>query len=270
MELDPAKYDTTRHNVARVYHYLLDGEYFTTEKDQQMGELAKQRVPVLAQFAQYNRWFLSHAVQEMARDGITNYLDLGSGLPTQQALHELLNELLPHPAKVLYTDHDPEAVRLSMEILDARGQLPEDVLYLETRIQDTATIFRAAEYLFQGSRRIGACLVGIAYMVDDDSLQQLFQELYNWAEPGSMLAVSSFDVDKEDAGFRDMAAMYASSGTIAYPRSSEHLGALVGPWKALGAGWEGLDVLAERALGTEVASPDVRGRIGYGSLFIRE
>lgn len=268
MDLDSTRYDTSKHNVARVYHYLLDGESFTTEADREMGELAKQRVPVLAQFAQYNRWFLSYAVQQMAEAGTENYLDLGSGLPTQEALHELLADLLPHTAKVLYTDHDPEAVRLSNDILRQRGQLPEHIQYLEVKIQDTDRIFQVADKLF-GTRHVGVCVVGIAYMVDDTSLRQVFQDLYNWSAPGSMLAVSSFDTDRSDPGFLDMAAMYEAAGTKAYPRTPDHLSSLLGNWRALQGGWQGLDVLAEQVLGTQVAGPEVAGKIGYGGLFIR-
>lgn len=90
----PPGIDMSRPNVARVYDYLLDGkDNFSSD-----GELAEHLlgiVPGMRESARDNRAFVCAAVARAAENGVTQFLDLGAGLPTHPATHEAAREINP-------------------------------------------------------------------------------------------------------------------------------------------------------------------------------
>ena len=112
----PPGIDTSRPNVARVYDYLLGGkENFAADR-----ELAGQLTsinPGMRQWARSNRAFVVAAAVRAAREGgVTQFLDLGSGLPTHPSVHQAVREINPS-AQVAYVDSDQVAVVHSQALL---------------------------------------------------------------------------------------------------------------------------------------------------------
>jgi len=105
-------YDTTRPNVARVYDYLLGGfEAFGTDREQAARLLAIY--PSLGIAALENRYFLARAITWAARQGVTQFVDLGAGAPVQKARAGILEDThvtaqtASPAARVAYVDDDP-------------------------------------------------------------------------------------------------------------------------------------------------------------------
>lgn len=84
--------DIEHPNAARVYDYLLGG---TTNWaiDRVFGDQLSELVPIIAMGARVNREFLGRAVRFALGSGITQFLDLGSGVPTVGDVHEVAGEL---------------------------------------------------------------------------------------------------------------------------------------------------------------------------------
>ncbi|MEU8333655.1 SAM-dependent methyltransferase [Micromonospora arborensis] len=101
--------------VARVYDYLLGGKQ-NFPADREAARQLLQAVPEAADIALSNRLFLRRAVRTLAQDGIRQFLDLGSGIPTQGNVHEIAQATDP-TCRVLYVDIDPVAVIASNQIL---------------------------------------------------------------------------------------------------------------------------------------------------------
>jgi len=102
----PGDIDITTANVARIYDYLLGGkDNFAADR-----EAAKQLVavtPDIVGVVRDNRAFIGRAVRYLAGEaGIRQFLDLGTGLPTQANVHEMAQEIAPD-ARVVYVDNDP-------------------------------------------------------------------------------------------------------------------------------------------------------------------
>jgi hypothetical protein len=77
----------TRPSVARVYDFWLGGkDNFAADRD--MGSRMAELNPALPQLVRQNRQFVCAAVVRAAAAGISQFLDLGSGLPTHPAMHE--------------------------------------------------------------------------------------------------------------------------------------------------------------------------------------
>ena len=113
------RFDSSRPNVARIYDYLLGGkEHFAA--DRQAAQRLTAALPNAADVAKANRAFLAAAVRRAARDGITQYLDVGAGLPTSPSVHECAREVIPG-ARVAYIDNDPVAVSHAQALLATSG-----------------------------------------------------------------------------------------------------------------------------------------------------
>ncbi|MDG4795979.1 SAM-dependent methyltransferase [Micromonospora sp. WMMD1082] len=100
--------DGGRATVARIYDYLLGGQQ-NFEPDRKAAEQLLQIVPESANMARSNRLFMQRAVRTLAETGIRQFLDLGSGIPTQGNVHEIAQQIAPE-SRVLYVDIDPVAV----------------------------------------------------------------------------------------------------------------------------------------------------------------
>jgi S-adenosyl methyltransferase len=111
----PEGIDLTRPSAARIYDYWLGGTHnFAVDREIARGVTAV--VPDTAQIMQANRAFLHRAVGYLVGQGIRQFLDLGSGIPTLGNVHEEAQKAAPD-AKVVYVDIDPVAVAHSRHIL---------------------------------------------------------------------------------------------------------------------------------------------------------
>ena len=100
---------------SRIYDYLLGG-FHNLEVDRIMVEKLLENVPDLPLMAQANRAFLRRVVGYLLSQGIDQFLDIGSGIPTVGNVHELVHKVNPE-AHVVYVDIDPVAVAHSNTIL---------------------------------------------------------------------------------------------------------------------------------------------------------
>jgi SAM-dependent methyltransferase len=121
--------------AARIYDYILGGIHNFPADQEAARELIAQ-FPFVRAASRANRAFLGRAVRELAKAGVRQFLDIGSGIPTAGNVHEVAHEVAPD-ARVVYVDIDPVAVAESLEILEGndrataiRGDLrrPQDIL----------------------------------------------------------------------------------------------------------------------------------------------
>src|SRR5712692_9594904 len=114
---DPPEIDTSKANVARVYDYWLGGSHnFQADQDAARTLIAVE--PNTRAIIRANRAFLGRAVRFLAREaGIRQFLDIGSGIPTEQNVHDVAQRA-PPGARVVYVDMDEAAVAHSRLILE--------------------------------------------------------------------------------------------------------------------------------------------------------
>lgn len=104
----PQGVDTSAPSVARIYDYMLGGSH-NFAVDREMGDQLDQAMPCLRHAARVNRSFLARAVRFMVDEGVRQFLDVGSGIPTVGNVHEIAQEADPD-CRVVYIDRDPVAV----------------------------------------------------------------------------------------------------------------------------------------------------------------
>jgi hypothetical protein len=113
--------DLDRPSIARVYDFFLGGSH-NFAVDRAMAEQLLKSAPDVAEVMRANRAFLRRAVRFMIERGITQFLDVGSGIPTVGNVHEVAQAVNPD-TRVVYVDIDPVAVAHSRAMLRA-GRTP--------------------------------------------------------------------------------------------------------------------------------------------------
>jgi hypothetical protein len=137
----PAGLDTTVPNVARIYDYLLGGkDNFAADRAAAAQLLAV--IPDVAAIAADNRAFLGRAVRYFTSQGIRQFLDLGSGLPTSSNVHEAAMRSAPD-TRVVYVDYDP-VVALHGQALLASA---DDVAALHADLTEPSSILEHPDLL---------------------------------------------------------------------------------------------------------------------------
>jgi hypothetical protein len=199
----PTEIDIEVPSAARVYDYLLGGGH-NFAADRAVGELMLRAQPKGRQIATSNRAFLSRAVRYMMDNGITQFLDLGSGIPTIGNVHEVAQQANPD-CRVAYVDRDPVAVAHSRLILDGVPRttvVDADLTYPE-QVLDSAEIHKFIDF----DEPIGLLMVGIFHFVPDEKRPQDILARYRSVLPaGSFLALSHLTADDmpvQAAGFAE-------------------------------------------------------------------
>jgi hypothetical protein len=111
-------FDTSRPNIARVYDYWLGGKN-NFAADRELAEKIVAINPLVAEMARANRGFVVAAATRAAQAGVTQFLDLGAGLPTHPSVDDAVREVNPS-ARVVYVDNDPVVVSHARALLAAR------------------------------------------------------------------------------------------------------------------------------------------------------
>jgi hypothetical protein len=219
----PPDLDTTVPNVARMYDYYLGGKD-NFEADRVAAEKVLALVPGLPRSAQENRRFLRRVVRFLAAEaGISQFLDIGVGLPTQGAVHEVAREVRPD-ARVVYVDYDPVVVRHGQALLTVadlsvmvRGDVrqPADLLALP-EIRDHLDL----------SKPVAIGLFAVLHFVsDDEDPAGITAHLRDAVAPGSYLAMSHIGTDffPDKEALARAIAVYEKASERVWPRSREQI-----------------------------------------------
>ncbi|QXJ20241.1 SAM-dependent methyltransferase [Actinomadura graeca] len=180
--------DRGRASVARVYDYLLGGAHnFSADRD--VARTLEAIEPRARAIAAANRAFLTRATRYLAAEaGVRQFIDIGSGIPTQGNVHEIVQRVDPE-ARVVYVDHDPVAVAHSTSILAENPHA--DVVQAD--ITDPGSILEhpAVREMIDFDEPVGLLLVAVLHFVPDDrDPAAILAALTAPLPPGSHLAIS--------------------------------------------------------------------------------
>lgn len=179
--------NTRRPSVARIYDCLLGGKD-NFAPDRQAAELILKAVPEAAQACWQNRWFLGRVVRYLAaKEGVRQFIDIGSGLPTRDNVHEMALRAAPD-ARVVYVDNDRVVTLHADALLKAspRVQVVEADLRSPGQIIDAA-----AKGVIDFSKPVAVLLFAILHFLSDDEHPgEIVRSLTQALVPGSFVALS--------------------------------------------------------------------------------
>jgi SAM-dependent methyltransferase len=193
--------DITVPHPARVYDYWLGGKD-NYRADREAAAEAVKIFPKTVESARSCRAFLSRVVTYLtAEAGIRQFLDLGSGLPSAQNVHEVAQSIAPD-SRVVYVDHDP------VVLLHARALLrshPEGATgYIQGDIRNTDAILAKAAETLDFSQPVAVMLLAVLHFVtDEQDPAGLIRAVMDAVPPGSYLAIGhhTADIDPEVRAF---------------------------------------------------------------------
>jgi hypothetical protein len=205
----PPGIDTGKASVARVYDYWLGGTHnFQADRDAARALIAVN--PEARGFARENRAFLARAVRLLAASGVRQFLDIGSGIPTQGNVHEIAQAVAPG-ARVVYADIDPVAVAHGKAILSGAGS----AVSIMGDLREPAKILASPEVgeLIDFGQPVGLLLGSVLHFIaDDEDPWGIVAVLSERLVSGSYLVISHFTSEGRSA---ELTAAYEK----AYSRS---------------------------------------------------
>jgi SAM-dependent methyltransferase len=185
----PVGIDTTRASIARVYDAFLGGKD-NFEIDREVLRQVATVAPQVTDLAWSNRNFLVRACRFLAgQAGITQYLDCGSGLPTAENTHQIVQRLQPN-AKVLYIDNDPVVLAHGRALLEEN----ENTLFISADIFEPEEVLGTPEVreFLDFSQPIALIQNGTLHHYLGDDSPELVQKYIDALVPGSYVVISHF------------------------------------------------------------------------------
>ncbi|MER5768782.1 SAM-dependent methyltransferase [Streptomyces sp. NPDC001985] len=183
----PDAIDTTVPSVARMYDYYLGGKD-NYESDRVACEELLTQVPSTKVLAVNNRRFLQRVVRLLATEyGIRQFIDHGSGLPTQDNVHQVAQAVDP-ASKVVYVDNDPIVLAHGRALLDENDR----TAVIQADMRDTEGIFGHADTarLIDFDQPVAALFVSVMHCIPDESdPAALIRRVAERLAPGSFLVV---------------------------------------------------------------------------------
>jgi SAM-dependent methyltransferase len=183
----PRSIDISVPSVSRIYDYYLGGSH-NFEVDREAARKAMEFMPGLPKIMQANRAFMRRAVRFAADEGIDQFLDIGSGIPTFGNVHEVAQKARPG-AHVVYVDHDPVAVAHSQAVL--KGNEDADVVAADLLKPQEILASPQVQRLIDLNRPVALLLVAILHFVEGaDDPYAAVAELRDELAPGSLLVLT--------------------------------------------------------------------------------
>ncbi|ALG08975.1 SAM-dependent methyltransferase [Kibdelosporangium phytohabitans] len=220
----PTGIDEEVPSAARVYDYLLGGGHnFSADR-----VLAEELVKVMParEMARMNRQYLHRAVRFLVSEGITQFLDLGSGIPTVGNVHEVAQRLDP-AARVVYVDNESVAVAHSEMIL--RGNSAAAAIAADMREPETILGNARVSELIDFSRPVGLLMVAVTqFIADEDDPWTMARRYQTALAPGSYMALSAFTWDNAPDAMRAAIEVFANSRDPLHPRTRDQILRLFG------------------------------------------
>jgi hypothetical protein len=215
--------DTGIPQSARVYDFLLGGKD-NFEADRAVGAMLMQQAPFLPMVVKANRAVLVRAVTHLVREaGIRQFLDIGTGIPSANNVHEVAQSLEPE-THVLYVDNDP--IVLAHARAHMQGNSAGRTAFILADLRDPRGILEhdSLTATLDPQRPIALMLLGITHHLRaEDRPHDLVGRLVDWLPSGSYLALSAPSSDG-NPDVHGAAAAAEQSGITYVARSREEIG----------------------------------------------
>lgn len=264
-EQAPPGVDPRIPNAARMYDYFLGGKD-NFQADRELAELVLAVLPEAREGALQNRLFIGRVVRYLVDQGITQFIDLGSGLPARENVHEVAHRYAPE-AKVVYVDNDPVVCTHGRALLAD----PERVLMLEADARRPEHVLDDPEVrkLIDFERPVALLMMFFLHLVPDSDDPHGFVAAYREAlAPGGYLALTHLSTDWKSERTQQIVEVYQQANAPFCPRSGKEIEAFFGDFElippgldtGLGTVWPFADPEATMFLDEDLA------RMGYAGI----
>lgn len=211
--------NTSKPHPARMYDWFLGGKD-NYPVDEELGRTLVGFAPNIPVMARMNRAFMHRATRWLSGQGVRQFLDIGTGIPTEPNLHQVAQQTAPD-ARVVYCDNDPIVLVHAEALL--RGTPEGAVDYVQADARDTAVIVEHARSVLDFEQPVALSLIALLHFFgDEDGAYELVDRLKEALAPGSWLVMSHLtpDFHPEETSRRVM-DLYRASGLTMDMRSRD-------------------------------------------------
>jgi hypothetical protein len=242
---ESSRIDTSRPHPARMWNYWVGGKDYY-EIDKQVGDQVAAAYPGVGDVARHSRAALGRVVRHLAEaEGVRQFLDVGTGLPTHDNTHEVAQRIAPE-TRVVYVDNDPLVLVHARALLVGRPEGRTD--YVECDVRDPERILAEAARTLDFAAPVGLIMFGImGNVVDDAEAAAIVRRLVDALAPGSFLALNDGTGSVDRKAREEAVKIAVEQGSTPYvDRSPEELAGF----------FEGLELLEPGIVPTSRWRPD--------------
>ncbi|MCN9242169.1 SAM-dependent methyltransferase [Streptomyces sp. RY43-2] len=176
--------DTGKPHPARVYDCLLGGkDHYAVDE-----EMAARLPENAFRDARLNRAFMHRAMRWLAGRGIDQFLDVGTGIPTEPNLHQIVQGVNPR-CRVAYTDNDPIVLRHAEALLVSTPEGATD--YIQADVRRPAEVLAHARAFLDFGRPLALSLIALLHFIpDDEDADGIVRTLVDALPSGSHLVLT--------------------------------------------------------------------------------
>src|SRR6266851_3764238 len=203
--------DTAKPHTARIYDYYLGGtDNFAA--DRRTAERALQSWPAVRSAVRENRAFLGRAVRFLvAEAGIRQFLDIGTGLPSANNVHEVAQGLVPS-CRVVYVDNDPIVLAHARALLTSSPEGKTAYIQADLREPEKILDDRVTRQTLDFAQPIALMLVAVLHFVpDSDGPRRIVDTLLDALPSGSYFAASHVTPEHDPEGVGGLVRTYRAS-----------------------------------------------------------
>ncbi|MGW4368106.1 SAM-dependent methyltransferase [Nocardia takedensis] len=234
---DPIPIDvrSDRPHSGRLYDLFLGGKD-NYRVDRETADDILKCWPGARSAAQANRAFMGRAIHALTRDGISQFLDIGVGIPRSPNVHEVAQQVDP-AAQVVYVDNDPLVVSHARALLKSGPYGRIACLHADvtspTSILDSPMVTQTLDL----SRPVALSLGWLLHLITDDHrAREIVSNLTRPLARGSALVISHITADFADSPFEDLAPVTAQHGMPHKPRDRDAVKRLLCGYDVLAPG----------------------------------
>jgi len=223
----PTEIDTSRPHAARIYDYFLGGKD-NFAADRETAAKALEGWPTIRAAARENRAFLGRAIRYLAAEaGVTQFLDVGSGLPSKGNVHEVAQEVNP-ATRVVYVDNDPIVLAHARALLASRSE--GKCAYIQADLRDPDYILNqeATRDTLDFTKPIGLILCAVLhFMPDEDQPGPVVKRLVDALPSGSYVVSSHATAEYAEQSLLGAGKAYERGGMRGAIRDGQEFAHLV-------------------------------------------
>ncbi|MGI5217147.1 SAM-dependent methyltransferase [Nocardia sp. CA-290969] len=229
----PDGIDLDRPSASRVYDYFVGGMH-NFEIDRQLAQQIETFTPNVAETMRANRDLLRRCVRFLTDQGIEQFLDIGSGIPTVGNVHEVAQAANPG-ARVVYADIDPVAVAHSEAIL--AGNPNAAVVQADAARPDTILADPLVQNLIDFDKPVAVLLLGVLHFVPDEAgPAACVTRLRDAVATGSYLAITHATADGQPAEVLEAQKLSGRTNTEIVLRTHDEIATYFAGWTMLDPG----------------------------------
>jgi len=258
----PDAVDLETPSAARMYDYYLGGSH-NFAADRQLAEAALKAWPETPHMCRANRAFLRRAVTFLAEQGVDQFLDLGSGIPTEGNVHEIARAVRPG-ARTVYVDSDAVAYAHGRALLQGDPR----ATYLQADLRNPEAVLSSPQVtgFLDLDRPVAVLmLMTLHFVPDSDDPEGIVAAYREAVAPGSYFVFSHGTNEYRPADTGGITKVYTQASHGIVPRDRARIQELAAGWELLEPGL--VDVILWRPEAAELGDDPLGGDVTRYSTF---